>query len=519
MTRFRLLRPIAATRISGALVAAGDLSATTGGGGSAYDAAAQNAAYDALYDAAMGSNSATAKWVATNGNDTTGNGTSGNPYLTIGKAISVMSAGGEVIVKDGTYSGTANWISTVQVTIPNGSAGAYTRIRAENRFGVRITMSAAPSGYGDCPINLGSKQYVWVDGFIIESTFTASTGDGNDNTLVEYGSATHCRATRLIVKRKSCDQYGGAYSYGDGNVFEDCHHFGSSRYAYQGGTGGGSSPAGSTVLRRCVSYMPFGPVFEPTASFNFYGSNTSSYDLCKDVLFANCYEIDSPHLPQKGGQNPEDLKWGSFYHPKSVRNVEHIGCGVINCGAEYGGIRYDNYGGAGAALGSIVDCFVVGFNNGSPGGAECFSKSSSNGSIPVTNCTGTGAPGGFAGIAGFTLTSNLTSGITYPVLRQGGNGAEQKYAIGAFLSERGDANYKTVQTSMRLWPFPYEDVIASVFSESITRVTQDVPTGVSASANPFAGTSINGDAKTFTRRVWESTGNATPSFAAGAGVY
>ena len=57
------------------------------------------------------------------------------------------------------------------------------------------------------------------------------------------------------------------------------------------------------MLRRCVSYMPFGPVFEPASSFNFYGSNTSSYDLCRDVLFANCYEIDSPHLPQKSGQN------------------------------------------------------------------------------------------------------------------------------------------------------------------------------------------------------------------------
>ena len=479
-------------------------------GGGAYDAAGQNAAYDALYDAALGSNGATAKWVSTTGNDTTGNGTSGNPYLTIGKAISVMSAGGEVIVKNGTYTGTANWISTNQVAIPNGSAGAYTRIRAENRFGVRITMTAAPSGYGDCPIRLDAKQYVWVDGFIVESTFIASTTDGNDNCLVEYGAATHCRGTRLIVKRRSCDQYGGAYSFGDGNVFEDCHHFGSSRYAYQGGTGGGSSPSGSTVLRRCVSFMPFGPVFEPTASFNFYGSNTSSYDLCKDVLFANCYEIDSPHLPKKAAENPEDLKWGSFYHPKSVRNVEHIGCGIINGGAEYGGIRYDNYGGAGAALGSIIDSFVAGFNNGSPGSAECFSKSSSNGTIPVTNCTGTGAPGGFASIAGFTLTSNLTSGVTHPVLRQSTNGAEQKYAVGAFLSERGDANYKTVQTSMKLWPFPYEDTLASVFAETITRVTQDVPTGVSTSPNPFTGTSLGGQTQTFTRRVFESTGNQTP---------
>ena len=57
-----------------------------------------------------------------------------------------------------------------------------------------------------------------------------------------------------------------------------------------------------------------------------------------------------------------------------------------------------------------------------------------------------------------------------------------------------------------------------MFSEVDHPVTQDVPTGVSASANPSQA-SINSDAKTFTRRVWESTGNATPSFAAGAGVY
>ena len=96
----------------------------------------------------------------------------------------------------------------------------------------------------------------------------------------------------------------------------------------------------------------------------------------------------------------------------------------------YGGIRYDNYGGAGAALGSIVDCFVVGFNNGSPGSAGALKSSSSRG-IPSRTAR---APGAWrlCRHRWLTLTSNLTSGITYPVLRQGGNGAEQKYAIGAF---------------------------------------------------------------------------------------
>ena len=494
-----------------------------GAGSGAYDAAAQNAAFDALYAGKLSTHGTSGTiYVRKTGNDSTGNGTSGNPYLTIGKGLQALNAAGggrTLIVGDGTYTGPAEWVSTSQQSIPNGTSGNYTVIRAENRFGVRIVSTAAPAIYSDAPIRLASKQYVWVDGFIVESTFTASTGDGNDDCVVDLSSATNCRATRIIGKRKSCDQYGSSFQYGDNNVLEDCHHFGSSRYAFYGGTGGGSSLSGSTVLRRCTSYMPFGPVFEPTSSFAFYGSNTSAYDQCKDVAFMNCYEIDSPHLPKKAAENQEDLKWGAWYHPKSVRGIEHIACGVINGGGEYGAFRFDNYGGAGAALGGFVDCFVAGFNNGSPGSAECFSKSSSNGSVPVTNCTGTGAPGGFASISGFTTTASLTSGITYPVVRQGGNGAEQKYCVGEFLSGRSSANYKAVQTGMKLWPFPYEDALASIWAETITKATQDVPTGVSASANPLAGTALGGGAKTFTRRVWESAGTATPSFASGAGVY
>lgn len=478
-----------------------------------------DAAYDALYSAELAAQGGSNIYVATTGNDTTGTGSSGAPYLTIGKAISVMAAGDQVIVKNGTYTGTSNWISTNQVAIPNGSAGAYTRIRAENRFGVRIVQSSSPAIYSDAPIKLGSKQYVWVDGFIVESTFTASTGDGNDDCVVDLSSAVHCRATRIIAKRKSCDQYGSSFQYGNGNVLEDCHHFGSSRYAYYGGTGGGSSAAGSTVLRRCVSFMPFGPVFEPTASFCFYGSNTSAYALCKDVLFANCYEIDSPHLPKKSGQNPEDLKWGAWYHPKSVRNIEHVGCGVINGGAEYGAFRTDNYGGASDVLATFTDCFVSGLQNGNgtatPGG---FSKAS-NGLITCANYTVRDIPGAAVPASGSTNTLGLTSSIVYPTQRVGGNGANQTYAVGAFLSEYGSSGYKTVQTSMPLWPFPYETYLHGIWDETISRVTQDVPTGTATSGDPASGISLGGYPMTFTRRVWESAGNATPSFAAGGGIY
>jgi len=43
-------------------------------------------------------------YVSKNGNDTTGNGTYANPYLTIGKAVTVASSGSDVIIFKGTYS-------------------------------------------------------------------------------------------------------------------------------------------------------------------------------------------------------------------------------------------------------------------------------------------------------------------------------------------------------------------------------------------------------------------------------
>ncbi len=44
-------------------------------------------------------------YVATNGNDTTGDGSSGNPWATLQKAVNTMVAGDTTIVKDGTYAG------------------------------------------------------------------------------------------------------------------------------------------------------------------------------------------------------------------------------------------------------------------------------------------------------------------------------------------------------------------------------------------------------------------------------
>ena len=59
---------------------------------------------------------ATTWYVATTGNDSTGSGTSGAPYATIGKAVSVAASGDTIAVKSGTYTITSN-ISLTQASL------------------------------------------------------------------------------------------------------------------------------------------------------------------------------------------------------------------------------------------------------------------------------------------------------------------------------------------------------------------------------------------------------------------
>ena len=67
MTRFRLLRPISARSMSGAVSASGGLTITAGSG-SAYDSAAQDAYFDSLYSSAFAALTySSTKYVSTSG--------------------------------------------------------------------------------------------------------------------------------------------------------------------------------------------------------------------------------------------------------------------------------------------------------------------------------------------------------------------------------------------------------------------------------------------------------------------
>jgi len=86
-----------------------------------------------------GSASATDIFVATNGNDTTGNGSIGSPYATLVKAVSVAVAGDTIQVRAGNYSQHLYWDVG-----GDGAPGAYITIQAYD--GDRTAVITANSG-------------------------------------------------------------------------------------------------------------------------------------------------------------------------------------------------------------------------------------------------------------------------------------------------------------------------------------------------------------------------------------
>jgi hypothetical protein len=65
-------------------------------------------------------------YVATTGNDSTGTGSIGAPYLTITKALTVVANGDTIIVEDGSYAPTTVWSITKSITIQAQNTGGAT---------------------------------------------------------------------------------------------------------------------------------------------------------------------------------------------------------------------------------------------------------------------------------------------------------------------------------------------------------------------------------------------------------
>jgi len=128
-------------------------------------------------------------YVATTGNDSTGNGTSGNPYATPGKAASVMAAGDTIDISAGTY--------TMTTTSTNVAGGCISDARTTGFnawIGHGTVIFLAGGGVTSCDLfHVNNGKYVYVENITFDGANWANgvTGFHIDG---QYNKAKNCTA-------------------------------------------------------------------------------------------------------------------------------------------------------------------------------------------------------------------------------------------------------------------------------------------------------------------------------------
>jgi hypothetical protein len=426
---------------------------------------------------------ANALYVATDGNDVTGDGSSTKPWKTIGYGISRMTAGGTLVVRSGIYVGKANFITGLQ----SGSATQRTTVMAETPMEVRI-QNGGDLGYFDQPIKI-DKNYVTLDGFIIDVTNTNSpeflaSVEGNFNTL-----------KRTIFKRGGdIDKFGGLlYVGGDDNLVEDVAGVGACRYCFS--AGGPTAATQRNIWRRVVGRFDYSNSKQPKATFSTYGNNDNTN--VKNHLYQNVIALD--------GQDPGNFgdgehKYGGFYMPKLATNVRLQGSMVLNEGVTYSGIFIREFNSVNYAEHSVVWDL-----RGSTFASGIYADTANYMTI------GGNIPGVAVDTANASIGSMLKPAVKPANLLDNTTGAKMLKRYGKTGTRWGEAGYDQV-TNDDLWPWPYEAKIKSVFAEPNPVPLQNSP-ATNDTKRGFAadGVGLYGGPITLTSYIWEYLGTPCPT--------
>ena len=455
----------------------------------------------------------------------------------ISSGVNLMSGGDILYIKDGIYQGSANRIYNV----PSGSAGNYTRIYAENDWGVTI------SNPTDFPAYLNNSSYIEVRGVKFKDYTSLK---------VYVNSSNHIK----IIRCSSDDNGGSSAGFLASNssyvLFEECYKYGASRYAFQVSAGGGSSSY--IIFRRCVVRWDYSDTIEPQACFANYDQ---SY-----VYFQNCIAIDG--LDIRSQEVTYDGTKG-FFTPNGANQTHFQGCIALNL--EGAGYWIEDSPVVNVTLTNSVAWDCKNHANTATDGYPPRSFYSRPGSGPLTlnHCVfgqsnwtsrvvdsdlGAGdtlknsiianfsamtdyAEDGFdtsiyndyygnsggrnrnGGLGANSLTTNpFTNSLKYLTRIESGSDlsgqADDGGDIGATILKKigvsgalyGEAGWDTV-TSDNLWPFPNEDILRA-----------DMKAWSKAAGSAYAGSpAMSGDrgfcadGTTLTKYIWEYLGNAIPA--------
>ena len=485
-------------------------------------------------------------WVT--GNDANSCNSKSTACGTIRAGILKMLGGDELVIGDGTYTGTSNRI----YSMPSGNASAYTKIRAENDWGVVMTDS------GGYPVHVRNISYVEVRGIHFRNY---------SSVKVFLENADHIK----IIKNSSDDNGGNAAGFLASNsnyvLFEENYKYGNSRYAFQVNAGAGASH--HIIFRRNVCRWDYSNVEAPLACFANYdqqyvyyqnniaidakdytGVNTSTYvyegmkgfftpngalqtyydgNIALNLEGAGWWIEDSPvesvFLNNNVAWDMKDSGQSSYegYPAHLFRSrggngpltINHNTFGVSDLGL---GIRMQ------ASNDSLINSIIygVGLNAGNYAVYESVDNENYN---AFYNNTGNRNKSTALGSNSITNTNPLINSLKYlPRIEtgsdlsgrasDGGNiGATIMKKIGVSGTLYGDSGWDTT-TSDNLWPFPNEDVIKTEM-KSFSKTSGAAYAGSPAMSGNrgFAadGNGLYGGPITLTSYIWEYLGNPCPA--------
>ena len=163
----------------------------------------------------VGLKTGTDYFVATDGNDTTGDGSIGTPWATLTKATTTVSAGDTIYIRAGTYneesyidtSGTSR--SPIKIMNYNGETVIFDGENTRTRF-IRI---------GDFDY-AAVVSYVWIDGLEIKNYVNAIRAvEGANNNVIKNIHAHNNSADGIVTFQDTDLQPGGSGF----NLIQNCH--------------------------------------------------------------------------------------------------------------------------------------------------------------------------------------------------------------------------------------------------------------------------------------------------------
>lgn len=491
-------------------------------------------------------------YISPTGNNSS-DGSTSTPWLTLAYAFTQMSGGDTLIVKDGTYTGTANMVTQSQHP-PYGTAEAYTQVIAEHT-GQAIFDGEYTRGMFSVQFNTGYTDVYWR----FEGLFWQNCTQGVGMYRSRYFKFIRCG--------NKDESEGNSVSFGGGNceygLFEECYAYGSGRYKYNFGN------STACIVRSSIARSDRVTCVDPLGSFTFYGGYNCEAQNCISI------DNDQDHMYRWGATPPYTGElMGSFGNPTSGASTVLSKSRFVNCialnshlGGGTNSANYDtvfdncsfwdiqsqntsnsvfwcredtttikncligkvtNYAGGGITFyyitsGTFVNNIVYGFErnpalnmgngdhdyNALFANADNYQNTVQSANEIINNSPIWSVSNSSGALKYITRTE---PGNSLEGLGQGGSniGPDIQYLVGAKETLWGEEGYNTV-TSTPMWPFPNESLIKDKMKEYYVSNTTGTVTGYRGFCSTTTKQLDGVHDVTLTSYIWEYLGNPMPA--------